>query len=244
MADISVTQEQMALRRRARRRLVGAIAIALTAFLVLPMLFDPEPKPLGPDVEIRIPSRDTPFDEGAQRSGAPELAPEATLPPEPPPVAAEPTQPQPAASVVPEDGGAETRSVGSAKVPPRETPRPEPPVKVAETPKPREPSRPPDPPRPVAAPLAPEATRPATAPSRIESNLTARGYFLQLGAFSSGDNARALRDKAIAAGFNAVLVETNGQYRVRVGPVAEHARAQEIQASLKAKGFSSVLIGS
>jgi hypothetical protein len=62
MADSKLlTQDEMALRRRARRRLVGAVAIALTAVLVLPMVFDPEPKPLGPEVDIRIPSRDTPF---------------------------------------------------------------------------------------------------------------------------------------------------------------------------------------
>ncbi len=45
-------------KKRARRRLIGASAIALAAVIGLPMLFDSEPKPLGDDVQIRIPSKD------------------------------------------------------------------------------------------------------------------------------------------------------------------------------------------
>ncbi|MBC3862304.1 SPOR domain-containing protein [Undibacterium jejuense] len=45
-------------KKRARRRLIGAVALALAAIIGLPMLFDSEPKPLPDDIDIRIPSKD------------------------------------------------------------------------------------------------------------------------------------------------------------------------------------------
>ena len=47
------------LRRKARRRLVGAIVLALAAAVALPLLLENEPKPLGEDVSIQIPPVDT-----------------------------------------------------------------------------------------------------------------------------------------------------------------------------------------
>jgi DedD protein len=50
------------LKRRGRRRLVGAVALVLLAVIVLPMVFDPEPRPVAPPVSVRIPGEDdTPF---------------------------------------------------------------------------------------------------------------------------------------------------------------------------------------
>ncbi len=46
------------LRRRARRRLVGAIVLALSAAVFVPMLLESEPKPLGEDVSVKIPPVD------------------------------------------------------------------------------------------------------------------------------------------------------------------------------------------
>ena len=55
-ADINVDE----LRRRARRRLVGAVALALAVAVVVPMLLETEQKPLGDDVSVKIP----PIDDG------------------------------------------------------------------------------------------------------------------------------------------------------------------------------------
>ncbi len=55
-ADINVDE----LRRRARRRLVGAIVLALGAAVIVPMLLESEPKPLGESVAVKIP----PVDDG------------------------------------------------------------------------------------------------------------------------------------------------------------------------------------
>ena len=55
------TQDVNALRRRGRRRLVGAIALVLLAVIVLPWIFDPQPRQ-APPVSVRIPGEDeTPF---------------------------------------------------------------------------------------------------------------------------------------------------------------------------------------
>ena len=48
------------LRRRARRRLIGAVVLALAAAVLVPMLLETDPKPLGEDVSVKIP----PVDEG------------------------------------------------------------------------------------------------------------------------------------------------------------------------------------
>ena len=61
MAQIDPAEDgQLQLKKRARRRLVGAVALALTAVIVLPMVMDQEPKPISQDIQIRIPSTDIP----------------------------------------------------------------------------------------------------------------------------------------------------------------------------------------
>jgi DedD protein len=60
MSDLQETDLQ--LKKRARRRVVGAVAFAGLAAVVLPMVMDGEPKLQAQDVQLRIPSQDqTPF---------------------------------------------------------------------------------------------------------------------------------------------------------------------------------------
>jgi len=55
-------QDIETLKRRGRRRLVGAVGLVLLAVIVLPMVFDPEPKSTLAPVSVRIPGEnDTPF---------------------------------------------------------------------------------------------------------------------------------------------------------------------------------------
>jgi DedD protein len=70
-ADINVDE----LRRRARRRLVGAVVLALGVAVVVPMLLETEQKPLGEDISVRIPPIDDSkfvnrISEGRAKSGA------------------------------------------------------------------------------------------------------------------------------------------------------------------------------
>jgi DedD protein len=51
-------QDIETLKRRGRRRLVGAVALVLAAVIVLPMVFDPEPRRGAPPVSVRIPGED------------------------------------------------------------------------------------------------------------------------------------------------------------------------------------------
>jgi len=52
------SEDVNSLKRRGRRRLVGAIALVLAAVIVLPMVFDSEPKGSAPPVSVRIPGED------------------------------------------------------------------------------------------------------------------------------------------------------------------------------------------
>ena len=49
-------QDVETLKRRGRRRLVGAVALVLAAVVILPMVFDPEPKSTQTPVTVKIPA--------------------------------------------------------------------------------------------------------------------------------------------------------------------------------------------
>jgi len=91
-----------ALKRRGRRRLVGAIALVLLAVIVLPMIFDQQPRQTPP-VSVRIPGQD-----------------EAPFKPKPVPKPALPFDAVPAKPEVP---GPEAKPAGKA---PAATPAPAP----------------------------------------------------------------------------------------------------------------------
>jgi DedD protein len=81
-------QDVEALKRRGRRRLVGAVALVLAAIIVLPMVFDPEPRPAAPSVSVRIPGEgEAPFTpKPPPKVVAPEPKPVAKPAPKPPAV--------------------------------------------------------------------------------------------------------------------------------------------------------------
>ena len=62
--------DEAGLKRRARRRLIGAVALTTAVVVLLPMLLDSEPKPAGQDIELRIPDKDK-AGEFAPRIGLP-----------------------------------------------------------------------------------------------------------------------------------------------------------------------------
>lgn len=58
-------------KKRARRRLIGAVALVLAAVIGLPMVLDSEPRPLADDIAIQIPSKDKPAVGTVARTDAP-----------------------------------------------------------------------------------------------------------------------------------------------------------------------------
>ena len=95
-------QDVETLKRRGRRRLVGAVALVLAAVIVLPMVFDPEPRRSEAAVSVRIPGENETSFAPKVLAKAPEKkmdeakAPEASSPEKP----AEPKSAPPATYVV------------------------------------------------------------------------------------------------------------------------------------------------
>ncbi|MBE0314064.1 SPOR domain-containing protein [Xanthomonas citri] len=124
---------------------------------------------------------------------------------------------------------------------------PEPAKAVAAAPKPAEVAKP--------APTKPEVTKPeVTKPEPAKPVVTAPvapaasavGFAVQLGAFGRAEDADALRDRVRAAGFSAfveqVRTDKGALNRVRVGPVANRADAEQLRAQVAAKvGISGMV---
>ena len=53
-----ISDEELQLKKRARRRLVGAIVLVTAVAVILPMVLDSEPRPVSQNVNIQIPSPD------------------------------------------------------------------------------------------------------------------------------------------------------------------------------------------
>ena len=58
MAKQIITDEESKLKRQARRRLIGAIALTILVVLLLPMVLDSEPPTPSQDIELQIPDKD------------------------------------------------------------------------------------------------------------------------------------------------------------------------------------------
>ncbi|WMJ68010.1 SPOR domain-containing protein [Stenotrophomonas sp. 24(2023)] len=118
-------------------------------------------------------------------------------------------------------------------VTPASKPEPKP-----EAPKPAaKPDPKPEAPKPAAKPETKPEAKPATAPAAPAASGT--GFAVQLGAFGQASDADALRDKVRGAGFSAfveqVRTEKGTLHRVRVGPVATRAEAEQLKAQVAGK---------
>ncbi|HDS1534257.1 TPA: SPOR domain-containing protein [Stenotrophomonas maltophilia] len=145
------------------------------------------------------------------------------------PAAATPSASTPSAATAPSAG---SNPVRSESLPPSTTTAP-----VAK-PEPPKPAPKPETPKPEPKPDA--ASKPATAPTTPAAPAASGvGFAVQLGAFGQANDANALRDKVRAAGFSAfveqVRTEKGTLHRVRVGPVANRADAEQLKAQVAAK---------
>jgi len=53
------SEEALQLKRRARRRLVGAVALVTFVVIILPLVLDKEPGPAGPPLSVQIPNQES-----------------------------------------------------------------------------------------------------------------------------------------------------------------------------------------
>lgn len=70
----AISDEELQLKKRARRRLVGAITLVLLVVVFLPMFLDSEPKPLNQDIAITIPPLTGPDSSSQSVTAAPDVA--------------------------------------------------------------------------------------------------------------------------------------------------------------------------
>lgn len=257
-ARSSGTEAQLReLRVKARRRLIGALALVLAAFIVVPWLFD-EPVPDDSHAPIVVPApvaglppaADLPAAQPDAAAGAvqephpADTAPAASAEPaEPPP---SPTQAQPPAAA-PEPAPAEPAR--TQPEPAREKPAAEPSKSAdrAGTEKPAAGRAPADRTDDGSVALALLAGK--TPPTRAETRKPAAEgrYYLQVAAYTTEQDAQARRDSLRQAGVTDAYVErgqSNGRtvYRLRVGPFGSHEAAQAAQARLRALGYQNGLI--
>lgn len=221
------------LKRRARRRLVGAAVLALAAAVTLPLLFESEPKPLGDEVSVQIPPIDnnrfvTPL------SPAPADGKSVESRPAPKPIgqaARAPDTPAPAAPSATATPHADERATSAASESP---PRDEAARAAAAL----------DDRAIAAVDAAPKQSHVAAESASAASNKN-EGYVVQVAAYADAGTANTLAAKLKVAGFpgytEAFATAKGPMRRVRVGPYPTRARADAALAKLKGAGFGGLV---
>ena len=237
---------QLLLKKRARRRLVGAVFFASVVAIVLPLIMDNEPPRQVQDVEIRIPGQD-------EKAFAPKFA---TAPverpePAPAPVASAPVRTEVTAEA-PAKPTARVISVDGEKAP---ASVPDKPVKAAEKPAEKVAEKPVDKPaeKPAAKQEKPvaksdDAKRAAAILAGGDNKLAPKAggeYLVLIGAFSNEANVSNLKSKLGEQGiktFSEALETPQGKKtRVRAGPFPSREAAEKALEKMQRIGVSGVV---
>jgi DedD protein len=229
MAESSDAQLQ--LKKRARRRLVGAIAFAGLAAVVLPMVMDEEPKQQVQDVQIVIPGQDqAPFSPKV-------LAAKATPAVVPTPVQAPASvSAKPAAPATP--GAVQSLPAPkSAEVAPVKPPAKMPEKTVEKSVE-----------KPAAKPVADTQRAAAILGGKVSEAAPANAggqYVILIGAFANAANVKQLQSKIGDLGvktYTEPLDSPQGKKtRVRAGPFPNREAADAALDKLKRIGVSGVV---
>jgi DedD protein len=203
-------------RKRAKHRLIGAAVLVLVGVVGFPLLFDSQPRPIPVDIAIEIPARQS-------------VKPLAPAKPAPAPSAAPATPAPDPAPVVP--------PVAVASVTPAAAPVPAVPAPPV-----------------AAAPAAPRvAEDSARAKALLEDKPVAGAnvpaelrLVVQVGAFADAAKAREVRLKLEKAGlktYTQVADSKEGKRtRVRVGPFASKAEADQAALKIKALDLPATIL--
>ena len=238
-------------KKRARRRLVGAIGLALAVAIGLPMILDSEPKPLASDIEIQIPSKAQNVTANGVASGSAQGTIQAATPAtnagldESEQFIATPPPPVLPAIVMP---ASDARSLPAPM--PLPAPKALAPVRASE-PKPE--------PEPVArieekpsieqanpAPRAADSTR---ALAILEGRVVAPAaekFIVQVAALATQDKVDELQQRLKAAGIASytqkISTPAGQRIRVRVGPFGSREEADNALARLARLGLNGSLV--
>jgi len=205
------------LKKRARRRLIGAVAVALFAAIVLPLLMDHQPAPTLKDIQVRIPNPD----EGAPIPKA-EIRPIAKVEPQPAPSVAtpapapEPTPPATAAKAADKPAAkpltkpeAKSAAPAAVKAPPAEKP-------------------------------ASKAVEKATPAGEAPAPAAAEAWEVQLGAYAEPARVSILLAKLKEIGLPAYTEKVNTpngpRTRVRAGPFSSQQAAEKAKVRIRTIG--------
>ncbi|PRX27927.1 DedD protein [Paraburkholderia sp. BL18I3N2] len=259
-ADAMLLDPTLPEKQRARRRLVGAIAMVVAAVVILPMVLDSHPKPVTDDISIDIPSRPAPKLAKAQEDTQAGVAPDNPATPDAA-LAASGLAPATAAkqgqSGAAKQSSTETNAAASAAKP---AAKPQAPSVAANT----TPSAPAAPAKPATkppvthnaatAPAAPAAQVPnsddattaasADANSGTPASPPGSRFAVQLGAFANDANARNWAAKLKAAGVPAYTehrkqADGSTLTLLRAGPFADRAAASAAIAKVREVGLTS-----
>ena len=223
-----------------KARLIGATVLVILAVLLIPELLSGRTAS-GPPAQDSATNDHRTFTIDIGRSGGTMTAP-AVPQPQPAPTAA----PGPDATAtgivsVAGSGGAASSASAGGEAGANGQPRPDKfssvsPASAADTTTP--------------APSAAVTTPVPAAPPGVPAPAVSRSgrYFVQVGAFGSGDAARKLVAQLEADGYaTQVAPVTRGGktlHRVRVGPAASRADAQQLAERLKSRGLPATLVTS
>lgn len=249
------------MRVRARRRLIGALALVVAAVVVVPMLIDTEPPPGGPVTPIVVPAIPPLPDQDLANlaSNTPGVAPN-SITIEQLPVPEAPNEGTDTATDV--SGAAAANATAPAKSSAAQPGTPD--ARDTSTSgqvaaKPESPAKPePAPPKPPASKPADtrtddgavalallEGRQPASKPAPVQSG----SFVLQIAAYTTEQDAVARRNKLFEAGVTNAFVQSataggKPTYRLRVGPFPSKEAAQAAQTRLRALGYDNGFISS
>lgn len=222
-----LTDDEQNLKRKARRRLIGAVALTLAVVVILPMVLESEPKPTGQDIDLRIPAPDKvgEFVPGVAVSAvvsAPNLAVSAVPAADQP----EPVKPAPIPTTVSAGKVAVTAKpeVSTSAIANKSSE-----TKVSETSKKDT--------KPADKPIA----KPADKSGKAES-AGAESYVVQVGAYANADTAKQELTKLKKWGFKAYTEKVGEKIRVRVGPYVQREKADKVRQLLEKHGLHPVIV--
>lgn len=197
-------------KRRGRRRLVGAIALVLAAVIVLPMVFDAEPRRAAPTVSVRIPGED---DTAFAPKVTAKKAPEKSIPAEAPKAPEKSKK-----SETPEEKAAEEAPVKAPEMP-AESPPPKIEITVKKAAE-----------KPAPAPVADRA--------KAEAALAGEQFIVPVGAYAEPAGViDKLKAAKIPYYTEAIAIKTGKITRVRAGPFASRDAADNALRHLKDLGL-------